>query len=38
MRITVLDGHPDPKSFCRALADRCASGAEGAGHELRRRR
>jgi putative NADPH-quinone reductase len=36
--IAVIDGHPDKSSlrFVHALADAYASGAEGAGHEVRR--
>lgn len=36
MKITVLDSHPDEESFCSALAERYATSAETAGHEVRR--
>ncbi|MEQ8767442.1 MAG: NAD(P)H-dependent oxidoreductase [Planctomycetota bacterium] len=36
MRITVLDGHPNPDSFCAALASRYVDAAEQAGHDVRR--
>lgn len=35
MRILVIDGHPDGRSFCEAVADSYAAGARSAGHELR---
>lgn len=35
-RILIIQGHPTPGGrFCHALAQAYASGAEGAGHELR---
>jgi len=36
-RVTVILGHPDPHAarFGRALATRCLSGAQAAGHETR---
>ena len=37
-KILLIVGHPDPepKRFCRALADSYAEGAESAGHQIRR--
>ena len=37
-RITIIDGHPDPRRarFVHALSDSYAAGAEAAGHEVRR--
>ncbi len=37
-RITILQGHPDPRGghFCDALADAYAEGARAAGREVRR--
>lgn len=37
MRITIIDGHPDPakERFCHALAAAYAAGAAQAGHEVR---
>lgn len=37
-RIVIIQGHPDPAGghFGHALADRYATGAEAAGHEVRR--
>jgi len=37
-RITIIQGHPDPRAnhFGHALAEAYAQGAEAAGHELRR--
>ena len=37
-RVLIVDGHPDADRarFCHALADAYASGAEAAGHEVRR--
>jgi NAD(P)H dehydrogenase (quinone) len=35
-RILVILGHPSDNSFCRALADSYAKGAETAGHEVQR--
>jgi putative NADPH-quinone reductase len=37
MRITVIDGHPDPSEqrFCHALAAAYAEGARQAGHDVR---
>ena len=37
-RIAIIQGHPDPAGgrLCHALADAYASGAEAAGHEVRR--
>jgi len=36
-RIVIIQGHPDPAGghFCHALADAYATGAQGAGHEVR---
>lgn len=36
-RILILTGHPRPASLCAALADRYATGARAAGHEVRLR-
>ncbi|MBK8978511.1 MAG: NAD(P)H-dependent oxidoreductase [Planctomycetes bacterium] len=36
MRVTIVDGHPDPQSFCRALADRYEAGLAAARCEVRR--
>lgn len=37
-RITIIEGHPDPRGghFGQALADAYARGAQAAGHEVRR--
>jgi len=37
MRITIIDGHPDPSKerFCHALAAAYADGATQAGHDVR---
>ncbi len=37
-RITIIQGHPDPagEHLCHALADAYQSGAEAAGHQVRR--
>lgn len=37
-RVLILVGHPDPdpRRFCRALAEAYGRGAGGAGHEVRR--
>lgn len=37
MRITIIDGHPDPakERFCHALAAAYAAGATQAGHDVR---
>ena len=37
-KILLIVGHPDPepKRFCRALADSYAEGAKSAGHQIRR--
>ncbi|ASY65200.1 putative NADPH-quinone reductase (modulator of drug activity B) (plasmid) [Sinorhizobium sojae CCBAU 05684] len=37
-RVLVIVGHPDPdpRRFCRALAEAYAQGAEAAGHDVRR--
>jgi Flavodoxin-like fold len=37
-RLTIVQGHPDPAGnrLCHALADAYATGAEAAGHEVRR--
>ena len=36
MRITIIDGHPDPSKerFCHALASAYADGATQAGHDV----
>jgi NAD(P)H dehydrogenase (quinone) len=36
MRILLILGHPDPASYCAALAQSYAAAATAAGHELRR--
>tara|TARA_R110002110_G_scaffold395138_2_gene609599 strand:+ start:96038 stop:96622 length:585 start_codon:yes stop_codon:yes gene_type:complete len=37
-RIVIIQGHPDPAGghYCHALADAYATGAQDAGHEVRR--
>jgi hypothetical protein len=37
MRITIIDGHPDPakERFCHAIASAYAAGAAQSGHEVR---
>lgn len=37
MKVTIIQGHPDPQGghFCHALAEAYGRGAAGAGHEVR---
>ncbi|MGO4547741.1 NAD(P)H-dependent oxidoreductase [Paenibacillus sp. 2TAB23] len=35
-KILVINGHPDPQSFCSALAEAYSGGAVGSGAEVRR--
>jgi putative NADPH-quinone reductase len=35
-RILLINGNPNPQSFCSALSDAYVQGATGAGHEVRR--